>query len=272
MERIKEPLNQGSSDVQIDPVPTPSRNVSSEIIASLAVSPIGATQPSIPPSSFPDALNTETHEPPITQHQGQISPSSWFNVVSKVVSKADKAVLNFADRLPSISGSNRREGSATNELSLQGCQSCIPRNPSDVIDFFEPDSLLQACIRRQCKCKCHHSPSSSLVQARRAHGAVQRNANRKNLPERKSITHARENTGPNISETRPIGRNSLLMSHSSVENSPAHINFERLDEIRTQSSRWSPTQGVPAAQSNVPENTPPPSLNLRSGKKKNKKS
>ena len=51
-----------------------------------------------------DIRNADTHEPaPQPQRQ---SGSGWFGVVTKAVNKADNAVLNIVDRLPSISNAN----------------------------------------------------------------------------------------------------------------------------------------------------------------------
>ena len=157
----------------------------------------GATAPlqSPPATLLREESNVETQDS-ITQSQSNPS-SSWFGVVTKVVSKADNAVLSFVDRLPSISSSTRGEASG-NESIIQECESCNSSTTNGVNDA--PDNFIRVCIRKQCKCKCHQSPAS-LVQARRNHGALQRNSNRRIPLEKNWLSLCEQEAGFNLGPT-----------------------------------------------------------------------
>jgi hypothetical protein len=202
-----------------------------------------------PPPVLREERNTETPEP-VAQSQGNHS-SSWFGVVTKVVSKADTAVLSLVDRLPSMSSSTRGEGTG-NEPSIQECQSCDSRTPNGVNELMT-ENFLQVCIRKQCKCKCHQSPVS-LVQARRNHGALQRNSNKKSPLARRSsvqqILDSRENNGPSAGEGRPPVHQTLLMRIMAAEAaSVTKRNSERQQENNSPTVPLSPKQS-PSPKSN----------------------
>ena len=185
------------------------------------------------------------------------SSSGWFGVVTKAVIKADNAVLNIVDRLPSISNSSRREvaGSDTNIQECQSCQTARDSlNESSTNNFAES---VRQCVRKQCKCKCHLSPSSSLVQARRNHGAVQRSSNKKQPVERRSIGQQRESTIPIAVDERP--RETLLTRIRAAQNDSTSINNH--DNPPSTSRNASNQNG----------DTSPPIPTRISSKKKNKK-
>ena len=203
-----------------------------------------------------DIRNTDVHEPP-PQPQRHSSSSGWFGVVTKAVNKADNAVLNIVDRLPSISNSSRREASGS-EASTQTCQSCQTArdlsNESSTHSFAE---AVRHCVRKQCKCRCHLSPSSSLVQARRNHGAVQRNSNKKQPLERRQSGQQRETSLPIAGDERP--RDSLMMRILAADNASTNIN--NLDNPSSTNRN----------SSNHSDGSSPPIPTRSSSKKKNKK-
>ena len=125
----------------------------------------------------PETTDTATHQ---LQHQ---SSTGWLSVVTKAVSKADNAVLNLVDRLPTITNTSRRE-SIGNEAGMQQCLSC----------HGEQSDLNRMCNREHCKCKCHQNPTSSLFQARRTHTVVQRNMNRKPQLDKRNIVKGNSRT------------------------------------------------------------------------------
>ena len=209
-----------------------------------------------PPPLLREERNTETQEP-VAQSQANPS-SSWFGVVTKVVSKADNAVLSLVDRLPSMSSSARGEGTG-NEPSIQECQSCDSQITNGVNE--SPENFLQACIRKQCKCKCHQSPAS-LVQARRNHGALQRNSNRRIPLERRSSGQQRENNGANAGEARPPGHQTLLMRILAAEAaSSTNTNSERQQQNHRPTVRLDPNNST----------SPNSNRTNKISKKKNKK-
>ena len=238
---------------------------------SIITSMIEASAPPLTPSPTPspqgpllrelldEIRNTEAQEP--TPQPQRNSSSGWFGVVTKAVNKADNAVLNIVDRLPSISNSSRREASGS-DITIQECKSCQMVREFPNVNELPSNSFAEAvrhCVRKQCKCKCHLSPSSSLVQARRNHGAVQRSSNKKPPLERRHSGQQRESGVPILGDERPPVRETLMMRLLAAENASSNIhNLDNQNSINRSSS-------------NQNEDSSPPIPSRSSSKKKNKK-
>ena len=264
-EAIIEPALDYISETQQRSAPTNPMSPSSPI-------PITQTNSTPPPlNGNPNERTTEGSETNFTSPTTNQSNSSWFGVVTKVVSKADNAVLNFVDRLPSISSPNRREG---NEQNLQECRSCntngIRASRNSANDVF------QACAKKQCKCICHQIPTPSLVHARKNHGAIQRQRDLIRRPNLERTQHRfsvipTPTSGYTTNTISPVGQERHSIEMLRAENSRKIVqDFERLWDppppYRRSSTQHTDEPNDVTSSSSITPSTP-----ARSSKKNNKK-
>ena len=264
-EAIIEPTLDNISETHRSSIPTNQISPSSPI-------PITQTNSTSPPlNGNPDVRATEGSETNFTSPTPNQSNSSWFGVVTKVVSKADNAVLNFVDRLPSISSPNRREG---NEQNLQECRSCnsngIRASRNSANDVF------LACAKKQCKCLCHQIPTPSLVHPRKNHGAIQRQRDLIRRPNLERTQHRfsvipTPTSGHTTNAISPVGQERQSIEMLRAENSRKIVqDFERLWDppppYRRSSTQHTDELNDAPSPSSITPSTP-----ARSSKKNNKK-